>query len=79
MQLAAGVGHPVIEAAGPDPSIPVDPFAPAVGEKSSAGLGAYRDDQIKIPASGGSTVQLRLLRGPAAPVAPLLLLMAAAA
>jgi hypothetical protein len=50
----------VTAAAGPEPSIQAVSFAPAVGEHSSAGLGAVRADQIQMPASGGPTVQLGL-------------------
>ena len=62
--VAAGVGHSVTAAAGPEPSIRVDPFAPAVGKQLPAGFGADRADQIQMPASGGSTVQLGLCRWP---------------
>ena len=47
-----GVGHPVKAAAGPEPSIPADPFALAVGEQSLAGSSTDRADQIQMPACG---------------------------
>ena len=63
--VAAVVGHPVTAAAGPEPSIRADPFAPAVGKQLPSGFGADRADQIQMPASGGSTVQLGLCCWPA--------------
>jgi len=58
--VAAGVGHPVTAAADPEPSIPAEPFDPAVEEHSSVEVGTDLAGQIQMPASGGSTVQLWL-------------------
>ena len=65
--VAAFVGHPVAGAASPGPTGWPGGLAPARGEKSSAGSGAERADQIQMPASGGSTVQLGLCCGPPLP------------
>lgn len=54
-------------AAGPGPSTRADPFAPAGGKQLPAGFGADRADQIQMPASGGSTVQLGLCCWPVLP------------
>ena len=45
--VAAGVGHPVIAAAAPEPSIQTDPFGPAEGKQSSEGFGIDPADQIQ--------------------------------
>jgi hypothetical protein len=57
----------VTAAAGPGPSTRADPFAPAGGKQLPAGFGADREDQIQMPASGGSTVQLWLCCWPVLP------------
>ena len=69
--VAAFVGHPVAGTASPGPTGGSGGFAPARGEQSPAGSGAERTDQIQVPATAGSTVQLGLLRGPTAPGDPL--------
>ena len=65
--VAAFVGHPVTGAAAPGPTGWPGGLAPARREQSSAGSGAERADQIQMPASGGSTVQLGLCCGPPLP------------
>ena len=55
---AAGVSHPMTAGPGPEPSIPAEPFDSAVEEQSSAEVGTDPADQIQMPASGASTVQL---------------------
>ena len=64
--VAALVGDPVAGAASPGPTGGPGRFTPARGKQSSAGSGAEGADQIQVPATSGSTVQLGLLRGPAA-------------
>lgn len=66
-EVAAGVGHPVTKAAGPEPSIQADPFTPAMGEKFSAGFGTAWADQIQMPASGSPTVQREICCWPVCP------------
>ena len=65
--VAAFVGHPVTGAASPGPTRWPGGLAPAVGKQLPAGFGADGADQIQMPASGGSTVQLGLCCWPVLP------------
>ena len=65
--VAALVCQTMVAATSPGPTGWPGGVTPARGEQSSASAGAERADQIQVPATSGSTVQLGLLRGPAAP------------